>query len=106
MRRPVSTARASRSGSSSRTSCRSRIASPGLAAVDATRAASVEAARLWGSVVGFEQTSGTPLNERERQRYERVLGELERGTDTPTEFAEGTAMTLDDAVEYALASVE
>ena len=65
-----------------------------------------EAARLWGSVVGFEQRTGTPLNERERHRYERVLGELERGADTATEFAEGMAMSLDDAVEYALASLD
>jgi predicted ATPase/class 3 adenylate cyclase len=78
----------------------------GLAAVRAQRGIVDEAARLWGSVIAFERTSGTPLHDAERQRYERVLGELERGSDTSAHFADGSAMTLDEAVEYALANVE
>jgi predicted ATPase/class 3 adenylate cyclase len=78
----------------------------GLAAVGAQRGRLDQAARLWGSVVAFERTSGTPLHDPERQRYERVLGELERGSETSAEFASGRAMTLDEAVEYALANVE
>jgi predicted ATPase/class 3 adenylate cyclase len=78
----------------------------GLAAVGAQRGRLDQAARLWGSVIAFEQASGTPLHDAERHRYERVLGELERGSSTSADFAEGQAMTLDEAVEYALANAE
>jgi predicted ATPase/class 3 adenylate cyclase len=78
----------------------------GLAAVDARQGRLGQAARLWGSVIGFERTSGTPLNDTERQRYERILGDVERGAETSDEFAAGAAMTLDEAVEHALASVD
>ena len=78
----------------------------GLAAVGTQRGRLDQAARLWGSVIAFEQTSGTPLHDAERQRYERVLGELERESGTSADFAEGKAMTLDEAVEYALANAE
>jgi predicted ATPase len=77
----------------------------GLAAVDAQQGRLGRAARLWGSVITFERTSATPLNVAERQRYERVLGDVQRG-DTSADFAEGSAMTLDEAVEYALATVD
>ena len=78
----------------------------GLAAVSAQRGRLDQAARLWGSVVAFEQTSGMPLHDAERQRYARVLGELEHGSEASADFAAGTAITLEEAVEYALASVE
>jgi predicted ATPase/class 3 adenylate cyclase len=78
----------------------------GLAAVDAQQGRLERAARIWGSVVTFERTSGTPLNDSERQRYERILGDVERGPESADDFAEGSAMTLDEAVEYALASLE
>ena len=78
----------------------------GLAAVGARRGRLDHAARLWGSVIAFEQTSGTPLHDAERQRYERVLAALEHGSDTSADFAAGTATTLEEAVEYALANVE
>jgi predicted ATPase/class 3 adenylate cyclase len=78
----------------------------GLAAVGAQRGRLDQAARLWGSVTAFEQTSGTPLHDAERRRYERVLGELESGAGTSADFADGKTMTLDEAVEYALANVE
>jgi predicted ATPase len=78
----------------------------GLAAVGAHRGRLDQAARLWASVIAFERTSGTPLHGPERQRYERVLRELERGSETSAEFANGRAMSLDEAVEYALANVE
>ena len=77
----------------------------GLAAVEAQQGKLGDAARLWGSVTGFERTSGKPLNEAERHRYERLLGDVEHG-DASEDFAEGLAMTLDEAVEYALAGVE
>ena len=78
----------------------------GLAAVSAQRGRLGQAARLWGSVIAFERTSGTPLHDAERQRYARVLGALEHGSDASGDFAAGTAITLEEAVEYALASVE
>ena len=78
----------------------------GLAAVSAQRGKRHQAARLWGSVIAFERSSGTPLNEAERQRYERVLGELEHGSDTSADFAAGKTTPLEEAVEYALANVE
>ena len=78
----------------------------GLAAVDAQEGRVGQAARLWGSVVGFERTSGTPLNDSERQRYTRALVDVERRPETSAEFAEGSAMTLDEAVRYALTSAE
>jgi predicted ATPase/DNA-binding SARP family transcriptional activator len=78
----------------------------GLAAVSAQRGKLDQAARLWGSVIAFERTTGTPLHDAERRRYNRAVGDLEHSPDTSADFADGTAMTLEDAVEYALASVE
>jgi predicted ATPase/class 3 adenylate cyclase len=75
----------------------------GLAAVDAQQGRLGQAARLWGSVIGFERKSGTALNDAEKQRYERVLGDLE---STSADFEQGSEMTLDEAAEYALAIVE
>lgn len=78
----------------------------GLAAVSAQRGRLDQAARIWGSVIAFERTSGTPLHDAERQRYERVLAELGHGSDNSADFAAGTAITLEEAVEYVLANVE
>ena len=77
----------------------------GLAAVGAQCANLTQAARLWGSVIQYEQASGKPLHKTERQRYERVLAELERRADTAGAFAQGKEMALDTAVDYALATV-
>ena len=74
----------------------------GLAAVGAERGRRDMAARLWGCVRTFEETSGTRLLGTERNRYERVLGEFEQAPD----FTRGKSMTLDEAVEYALANVD
>jgi predicted ATPase/class 3 adenylate cyclase len=78
----------------------------GLAAVGAQRGRLNQAARLWGSVVAFERRSGTSLHDAERQRYERVLGGLEHDVHTSPDFADGKAMELEEAVEYALANVD
>ena len=78
----------------------------GLAAVSAQRGRLDQAARLWSSVIAFERTSGTPLHDVEKDRYERVLGALEHGSETSANFEAGTATTLDEAVAYALANVE
>jgi len=74
----------------------------GLAAVGAQEGRPAHAARLWGSILGFERASGTPLNDAERSRYERLLGELGHAE----EIAQGTTMSLEEAVDYALAAAE
>jgi hypothetical protein len=78
----------------------------GLAAVDAQRGRRDLAARLWGSVNSYERTSGTRLHETERLPYERLLGDLELASDAADEFERGGAMTLHEAVEYALTNVD
>ena len=78
----------------------------GIAAVDAARGRRAVAACIWGSVRTFEETSGTRLHEAERTRYERVLDGLERAPDTLPEFTRGRSITLDEAVELALAHAE
>jgi predicted ATPase len=78
----------------------------GIAAVGATRGRRELAARLWGCVRTFEETSGTRLHETERTRYERVLDALEQAPETLPDFTRGKSMTLDDAVEYALANAD
>ncbi len=74
----------------------------GLAAVRASGGSLGAAARLWGGVTAFEQTSGTRLHQKERLRYERLLRELESASETHPDFAAGLTMTLDETVEYAL----
>jgi predicted ATPase len=74
----------------------------GLAAVAARRGMPGPAARLWGGVHGFEQAAGMPLHDAERSRYERVIGEPQRASETAAQFDEGRAMALDDVVAYAL----
>jgi predicted ATPase len=78
----------------------------GLAAVGAERGKRGMAACLWGSIRAFEETSGNRLHGTERIRYQRVLDELEQAVDTSPDFMRGRSMTLDDAVEYALANVD
>jgi predicted ATPase/class 3 adenylate cyclase len=78
----------------------------GLAAVCAERGRRNEATRLWASVIDFERTLGSPLHEPARRRYERVLAGLEPGSEASTEAADGGAMRLEDAVDYALATLE
>ena len=75
----------------------------GLAAVAAEQGRRDVAALLWGFVRAGEERSGDRLHETERARYGRVLGELERLQATAADFALGRALTLDEAVELALA---
>jgi predicted ATPase/DNA-binding SARP family transcriptional activator len=76
----------------------------GIAAVGAARGRRAVAARLWGCVRTFEESSGTRLHDAERNRYERVLDGLEHAPDTLPEFAHGRSITLDEAVDLALAN--
>jgi len=78
----------------------------GLAAVDASLGRRDVAARLWGCVRTFEEASGARLHETERIRYERVLSEFEQLPSKWPDFARGKSMTLDEGVDYALATVE
>ena len=78
----------------------------GLAAVGAKRGRREVAARLWGWVCSFEEASGEQLHETERIRYARYLDEFDDGLERSPEFARGSSMTLDEAVEYALANVD
>jgi predicted ATPase len=78
----------------------------GLAAADAKRGRRETAACLWGSVRTFEETSGARLHRTERTRYERALADLEQAPDTTPDFTRGKSMTLDEAVDYALATAD
>jgi predicted ATPase/class 3 adenylate cyclase len=78
----------------------------GLAAVCAQRGRPDQAARLWGSVIAFERALGAPLHDPARRRYERVLSDLELGAEASPDDADGNAMRLEEAVDYALANVE
>lgn len=78
----------------------------GLAAVATQRGRPHLAGRLWGGVIGFERASGTQLHNTERLRYQRLVGDVDRRSEISAAFEEGTAMTLDEAVEYALTTVE
>jgi predicted ATPase len=78
----------------------------GLAAVGARRGRRDVAACLWGCVRRFEETSGTRLNETERARYERLLEVFGRSLDESPDFERGRSLTLDEAAEYALATVD
>jgi predicted ATPase len=78
----------------------------GLAAVEAHRGRHHMAARLWGCVQAFEETTGARLHDAQRVRYERLLGEFEQAPDRWPDFTRGKSMTLDDGVQYALANVD
>jgi predicted ATPase len=78
----------------------------GLAAVAAARGERAVAARLWGCVRNYEETSGEHLYAAERARYERMLVELEGPPADSPDFVHGRAMTLEQAVEYTVAPID
>jgi predicted ATPase len=78
----------------------------GLAAVAATRGKRDVASCLWGWVRSFENMSGVRLHAAERARYERVLDEIEHAPDLSPDFSRGRSMTLEEAVDYALANID
>jgi predicted ATPase/DNA-binding SARP family transcriptional activator len=77
----------------------------GLAAVEAYRGRRDVAARLWGCVRAFEETSGATLHGAERARYEKALDEFEQAPDEWPDFDRGRSMTLSNGVEFALANL-
>jgi hypothetical protein len=77
----------------------------GLAGVAAATAAPRRAARLWGAAHALRQEIGNATSVRESIAYERQVKPV-RATLTAEAFDrawdEGRAMSLDDAVRYAL----
>jgi hypothetical protein len=57
-------------------------------------------------VIAFERALGAPLHDPARRRYERVLSDLELRAEASPDDADGSAMRLEEAVDYALANVE
>lgn len=64
------------------------------------------AARIWGRANQLREEVGTPLPPNEQPRYERQIATVHAaiGDDAAFDLAwrEGRAMTLEQAVEYAL----
>jgi predicted ATPase len=76
----------------------------GLAAAAALDGRLPRAARLWGAAEALEDELGSPLLAHERSRYEPLVAEAcERHHEA---WGEGRAMALDQAVAYALTSVD
>lgn len=75
----------------------------GISAAEAGRGGADRAAQLWGAVEGLERELGIHLIGYERARYERLVAGL---LDLhPEAREEGSKLTLDQAVEYALGSM-
>ena len=77
----------------------------GLASLAAARIQPTRAGRLLGAAEALQETIGTSLAEAERATYGRYLAlardELDAGTWAAT-LAEGRALSLDEALAYAL----
>jgi non-specific serine/threonine protein kinase len=77
----------------------------GIAGVAAATGAPIRAARLWGAADALRQEDGCPRSIRENMIVDRQVKRV-HSTLTTDEFNEawnqGRAMTLDDAVRYAL----
>ena len=81
----------------------------GLAALAAAKANWVRAARLWGSAEALREAVGTPLAPVDLPVHERnVVGARAQIEEASWEaaWAEGRAMTLEAAAEYALSEEE
>ena len=77
----------------------------GLAAVAGQQGDQAKAARLLGAVEALRAACGAPLWPGERMEVERYTAELRRALDETkltAAWAEGHALTLDEAVEIAL----
>jgi predicted ATPase/DNA-binding winged helix-turn-helix (wHTH) protein len=79
----------------------------GLAAVVASRRDSLRAARIWGATERSRAELGTPLPPNERSGYDRYVSaaRIASGDDAAFDNAwqEGRSLTLDQAIELALA---
>jgi predicted ATPase len=77
----------------------------GIAATDAVLGQEVFAARLWGATECLREEVGAPLPPNDRQRYEHFISIARASLADDAAFdaawAEGRAMTLDDAIALA-----
>ena len=82
----------------------------GLAYVALAQARPVQAARLWGGAERLREEIGCPLPPSERPRYDSHLAATRAAIDDDVAFElarkEGRAMTLEQAIEYALGARE
>jgi predicted ATPase/class 3 adenylate cyclase len=63
------------------------------------------AARLWGAAEALRETIGSPLPPNDRDAYDRNLAAVRKALDKKaflTAWAEGRALTLEQAIQYAL----
>src|SRR5205823_4898728 len=76
-----------------------------VAALCSAQGEGARAAGLWGAAEALREAIGAPMPPNERGRYERQVAEA-RTASGETKFAaawhEGRAMTVEQAVEYAL----
>ena len=76
-----------------------------LAGVAGANGKPVKAARLLGAAEALRQSVGTPVEGTEMQFYTRIISQVSSGLDKEsfaTEMLDGHAMTLEQAVAYAL----
>jgi non-specific serine/threonine protein kinase len=81
----------------------------GLAALAGTKADGVRAARLWGAAEALREAVGAPLAPVDLPSHERNVAAVRAHIDETSweaAWAEGKAMTLEEAVEYALSEEE
>ncbi|MGH3086871.1 MAG: ATP-binding protein, partial [Rubrobacteraceae bacterium] len=83
----------------------------GLAGVAAARGQPIRAARLWGAAEALREAVGIPLSpfDRAHYEYERRISDARSTLDTEAwsaAWAEGRAMTPEQAIEYALSKRE
>jgi hypothetical protein len=71
-----------------------------LAALAAAEGKQTRAGRLWGAVEAIEESGEAALSEQDRARYAAVLPPAD--ADFEAARVEGRALTLDEALEYAL----
>ncbi len=74
----------------------------GLAAVAAVQGESVRASTLWGATDGLWRHFRLAILEESRQLRDRFKEEIARSNSHQEAWAEGHAMTLDQAIAYAL----
>ena len=81
----------------------------GFAGLAGAKAQGGRAARLWGAAEALRKTIGAPLSSEGRQYFERIMvaARAQLGEAAwEAAFAEGRAMELEEAVEYALSEVD
>src|SRR5262249_33704772 len=78
----------------------------GLAAAEAPRGQKIPAARLWGAAERLREEIGAPLPPNERPRYEQQVAAARAALRDDAAFdaawQEGRAMTMEEAIVYAL----